>query len=72
MLRLTDADKQSVIALANSNMNVSQAARSVFMARTTFAYHIEKVKRVSGLDPLVFYDLVKLVDRFRKEAEDGH
>ncbi len=60
-------DAKIVIALADNNMNVSKVSRVVFMHRNSLAYHIGKIKRTTGLDPLNFYDLVELV-RMAKEA----
>lgn len=44
----------------------------VFMHRNNVVYHIGKVKKLTGLDPTVFYDLVKLVQMAKnRSAEDG-
>ena len=54
-------DAHIVIAMANHNMNVTDVARAIFAHRNTVLYHLDKVKRQSGLDPRRFYDLVELV-----------
>ena len=65
MAELTDIDAQIVLALAENNMNESETARSLFMHRNTVVYHIGKVKKLTGLDPTNFYDLVELVQMAR-------
>lgn len=45
----------------NSNMNATDVARAIFVHRNTVLYHLDKVKRQTGLDPRRFYDLVELV-----------
>ena len=54
-------DAHIVIAMANHNMNVTDVARAIFAHRNTVLYHLDKVKRQTGLDPRRFYDLVELV-----------
>ena len=58
---LSDADKEIILTLADNNMNISSTAKSLFMHRNTVVYHLGKVKKVTGLDPMNFYDLIKLV-----------
>lgn len=60
-------DKQIILNLADNRMNVCAVGRILFMHRNTLAYHIGKIKKLTGLDPLNFYDLHKLV----KQVKDG-
>ena len=59
---LTDLDLQVVREFAENDMNVSATARVLHMGRTTALCHLEKVTEITGLNPLVFYDLVELLD----------
>lgn len=59
---LTDREKEIILALAESDMSVSQVSRVVYYHRNTLEYHFVKIKRKTGLNPKRFYDLVKLVD----------
>lgn len=69
---MSETDWASILALAANNMNVSQTAVALYMHRNTLVYHIQKVKRKTGLDPLNFYDLVELVRMAKcRRAEDG-
>ena len=69
---LSPLDKEIILALAANNMNESAASRALFMHRNTVVYHLNKVKTISGLDPMNFYDLIKLVEIITKEiGEEG-
>lgn len=69
---MTETDWAIILALAANNMNVSQTSRALYMHRNGVMYHIEKVKRKTGLGPLNFYDLVKLVRMAKcRRAEDA-
>lgn len=48
-------------ALADNNLNVTKTARQVHYHRNTIVYRVELIKREFGLDPLKFYDLIKLL-----------
>lgn len=61
MSELADIDIQIVLALADNNMNESETSRRLFMHRNTVVYHLDKVYKITGLDPTNFYDLVDLV-----------
>lgn len=58
---LTERDREVVLAFAKNNMDAAKAARDMPMHRNSVIYHLERVKKKTGLNPLVFYDLVKLV-----------
>lgn len=64
-------DAHIVVAMANHNMNVTNVARAIFVHRNTVLYHLDKVKRKTGLDPRRFYDLVELVKMAQKVLENG-
>ena len=69
--KLTDLDIQTVLTFAESNMNISETAQKLFFHRNTVVYHLDKVKRVTGLNPHKFYDLVELVLGIKKEVNVG-
>lgn len=58
-----------IMAMANHSMNVGEVARQLFMHRNTVIYHLDKVKRQTGLDPRRFYDLVELVKTAQEVLE---
>lgn len=65
---LDEFDREVVLALADNNMNATETARQLYAHRNTVCYHFKKVKKVTGLDPLNFYDLHKLVQHFNREG----
>lgn len=67
---MDERDKDIIITLADRDMKVSETARIMFMHRNTVVYHIQKVKRITGLDPLNFYDLQKLVSMVKEERRE--
>lgn len=66
--KLTERDVQIVLTFAKNNMNVSKTAQELFFHRNTVVYHLDKVERMTGLNPFKFYDLMKLVSSL-KEGE---
>ena len=59
---MDEVDVSIILALADHNMNITEAARVVYMHRNAVLYRLRKIERETGLDPTVFYDLCKLVD----------
>lgn len=59
--KLSKVTIQILLSFAEHNMNVTETSRVLFFHRNTVAYHLEKVKNKTGLNPYNFYDLMKLV-----------
>lgn len=59
---MTDKEKEIIKTLADCNMNVHKTARVMNYHRNTIIYHLLKIKNKTGLEPLNFYDLVKLLN----------
>ena len=59
---MDEVDVSIILALADHNMNITEAAIVVYMHRNAVLYRLRKIKRKTGLDPTNFYDLCKLVD----------
>ena len=64
---LDERDANIILALAEKRMNATEVSRAVFMHRNSVVYHIEKIKRITGLNPLDFYDLHRLLQMLKKE-----
>lgn len=58
---MTTKEKEILLAFAANDMNSCKGARVVFMSRSSFYYHFNNIKAKTGLNPLKFYDLVKLL-----------
>lgn len=59
--KLTEMDWRVVRTYAKCNMNGSATSRALFIRDNGIDYHLAKVKRLTGLDPKCFYDLVELL-----------
>ena len=69
---LTDVDVRVVLAYADNNTNVVETGRKLFMHRNTIQYHLDVAGKKTGLSPMRFYDLVKLVGMLKERRdEDG-
>ena len=66
---LDDRDYRVILLLADNRMRATETAYALDVHRNTVLYRIDKIKRITGLDPLVFYDLHKLVEMARKEVQ---
>lgn len=49
-----------ILSLAHNNMNVSETARQLYLHRNTLAYNIERIHKLTGYNPLNFWDLHEL------------
>lgn len=59
-----------LFALAECRLNPSMTAIKLNLHRNTVVYHIGEIKNITGLDPLDFYDMTKLLERFKEEKND--
>ena len=69
--RLTDRDREILLAYAECNMNCNAVAEILIMHRNTVQYHLDKIQRVTGLNPNSFYDLVERILGVRKQQEEA-
>lgn len=58
---LSKANAEAILAFADGNMRVCEAAQIMHVAHFSISYHLDRVKSITGLDPRKFYDLAKLV-----------
>ena len=68
--QISKMDIKVIFALADCGLNSSRAARKLFVHRNTVLHHIGEIKNYTGLNPLDFYDMTKLLERF-KENKNG-
>lgn len=66
---MDERDAEIILALADHNMNETQTAKDLYMHRNTVIYRLRKVKKLTGLDPMNFYDLCKLVEMVKERGE---
>ena len=58
---LSEYEKRLLCAIAANDMNVTRAAKSVYVHRNSAVYHMDKILDRTGLDPRRFRDLVRLL-----------
>jgi sugar diacid utilization regulator len=63
---LTPLDKEIIKGMADHDLSVNAVAKSLYMHLNTVEYHIEKVKRETGLDARKFYELGELLELIDK------
>lgn len=62
---LDDLDDAIILAFANNNMRATETAYATKVHRNTVMYRLGKIKMLTGLDPMNFFDLYKLVEIVR-------
>lgn len=58
---MTNLQAEIIVALADNQLKITEAAKKLFMHRTTVNYHIRKIHRTTGKNPLDFYDMCELI-----------
>lgn len=67
MNKLKQTDLETIRALADCSLNIADVSRQTYRHRSTIVYHIERIQRITGLNPLNFYDLIKLLELCKEE-----
>ena len=60
-MELTEYERRLLRAIADENMNITRAAKRVYVHRNSAVYHMDKILDRTGLDPRRFRDLVRLL-----------
>ena len=69
---MDEMDRRLILSLAENNMRATETSYDLDVHRGTVIYRMGKIKAITGLDPMVFYDLCKLVEMVRgKEPGKG-
>lgn len=66
---LDEMDRRLILSLAENNMRATETSYDLDVHRGTVIYRMGKIKALTGLDPMVFYDLCKLVEMAKKEVQ---
>ena len=64
---------RTALSFINNSLNISEAARALYMHRNTMMYRLEKIKRVTGLNIKRFDDAMAfkiLYKAFRRREEE--
>lgn len=57
---MTKLQAEIIVALADNQLKITEAAKKLFMHRTTVGYHVRKIQKATGKNPLDFYDMCDL------------
>ena len=58
---MNDLEARIILLMADCDMKITEVAKVMYVHRNTVVYHIDKIKRKTGLNPTKFYDLCELV-----------
>lgn len=58
---LSDLDKEIILAYAASSMSRNAVAGKLYMSHNTVTNHLNRIHKVTGLNPRYFFDLYQLV-----------
>lgn len=67
MKPLSDREKDLIRAMADCDLNVSEAARALYYARSTIDVRLNSIAKKTGLDPRCFYNEVELLELIEDE-----
>lgn len=60
---MTALQREVIHAMLETNGNAADAARMMNRTRNAVCYHLDCIKKETGLDPRCFKDLLKLADK---------
>ena len=63
-IKTSKFEAKILILLAENSMNISEVARTLCYHRNTICYHIEQIKKKTGKDPLILFDLAELLTSY--------
>ena len=69
MIKLSEMQKSIILGMARNNMTVSAVARDLHYHRNNIIYHIDIIRYRTGLDPMCYYDLCRLVDMVAEQSD---
>ena len=58
--KIEEIDAKIIYYLALYNMNRSEVARELYLSNTAVVFHVNKIRKITGLDPRNFFDLGEL------------
>lgn len=54
-------EREIVLGYAECSMNAVETGRKLYLSYVTVGYHLNQIKKSTGIDPRSFYGLCKLV-----------
>lgn len=65
-------DIEVLRGLAKNNLQLKPTSQYLHCHRNTITYHIQNIKKVTGLNPRNFYDMCKLLVRYNIMSFDSN
>ena len=65
-------DAEIIVAMADCNLNMTEAAAKIYSQRNTIWFHANFIKKQTGKDPRNFYDMCELLPMARAVLEGKH
>lgn len=66
--KLSPNQIETIQYLAKANLNVSECGRMMFMHRNSIMWRLAQIHRKTGLNPVDFFDMVKLLDNLKNSG----
>lgn len=63
---MTKLEAEIITALADNRLRLTDAAKVLFMHRTTVLYHVKKIRAATGENPLDFHGMCELFPKAKK------
>lgn len=70
IMEISEKEREIILEFAKCDMKAAPVGRNLYMNRNTVVYHLDKVKKRTGIDYRSFYGLVKLVKLAGGEFDD--
>lgn len=70
-MKIYDREKDILLAFAHNDNSLKKTAQALYMTIPNVHYHIEKIKKRTGLNPRNFFDLGKLLEAVEKEEHNA-
>ena len=68
---MTKLQAEIIIALAENQLSITETSRKIFLHRNSVSYHIRKITKNTGKNPLDFYDMCDLLPLARQVFNGG-
>lgn len=59
--RLNRTEREVIKAFASNDMNLSKAAKEIYLSRGGAFYRLNLIRKKTGLNPFRFYELIELL-----------
>lgn len=68
---MTERQREIVLGYAECSMNAVETGRKLYLSCVTVGYHLNQIKKTTGIDPRSFYGLCKLVQMAKEAARQA-